>query len=308
MASSTARSPRPLPAALRVARFAMRGLGTVSPASAGRVAARLYFTPRRHRRPGRERAWLDDAFRFTIDTRAGALAAHVWHPSPFPWDDRPGTALLVHGWEGRGSQLGAFAAPLTARGVRVVAVDLPGHGASPGERTDVLEMSRALQDAADALGDVRFVIAHSAGCAATALALDPRHGGSLVIERAVLVAPPRSFEGFAARFASIIGLDGATEARFRALVERRFGADVWERYRLDVSRPPQPTLVVHDVDDEEIPFLEGRAVAEAWPDARFLQTKGLGHRRVLRDPEVVAATTRFLVGEDPSLPLANSSR
>ena len=38
----------------------------------------------------------------------------------------------------------------------------------------------------------------------------------------------------------------------------------------------------------------GLAVARAWPDARFKRTFGLGHRRVLRDAGVIAATVAFL--------------
>jgi hypothetical protein len=34
-------------------------------------------------------------------------------------------------------------------------------------------------------------------------------------------------------------------------------------------------------------------VARAWPHGEMLSTHGLGHRRVLRDPRVVAAVSAF---------------
>ena len=42
----------------------------------------------------------------------------------YSWGSGP-TVLLVHGWEGRGSQLSAFAPALVKAGFRVVAVDMP---------------------------------------------------------------------------------------------------------------------------------------------------------------------------------------
>ena len=56
----------------------------------------------------------------------------------------------------------------------------------------------------------------------------------------------------------------------------------------------QPLLVVHDRGDAEIPWQHGTALARAWPGAELLMTEGLGHRRVLRDPDVVAASVAFV--------------
>ena len=42
--------------------------------------------------------------------------------------------LLVHGWEGRGAQLGSLVGPLVEAGLSVVAFDAPAHGDSPGNR------------------------------------------------------------------------------------------------------------------------------------------------------------------------------
>ena len=47
-------------------------------------------------------------------------------------------------------------------------------------------------------------------------------------------------------------------------------------------------LVVHDREDREVPLAHGEALAATWPAARLRVTEGLGHRRILRDPEVIA--------------------
>jgi pimeloyl-ACP methyl ester carboxylesterase len=55
-----------------------------------------------------------------------------------------------------------------------------------------------------------------------------------------------------------------------------------------------PALIVHDEDDEEIPFEHGLALARAMPGAQFLPTRGCGHQLVVRNPEVVDRVVRFL--------------
>ena len=54
------------------------------------------------------------------------------------------------------------------------------------------------------------------------------------------------------------------------------------------------TLFVHDRDDAEVAFGSGLALARAWKDARLVATRGLGHRRILRAPEVVQDAIDFI--------------
>ena len=55
-----------------------------------------------------------------------------------------------------------------------------------------------------------------------------------------------------------------------------------------------PALVIHDREDEEVSFAHGEEIAHALPHARLVATSGLGHRAILRDPEVVRETVAFL--------------
>jgi pimeloyl-ACP methyl ester carboxylesterase len=43
-----------------------------------------------------------------------------------------------------------------------------------------------------------------------------------------------------------------------------------------------------------VPYTHGSSIAEAWPGAELFTTTGLGHRAILRDPEVVRRTVEFL--------------
>ncbi len=57
---------------------------------------------------------------------------------------------------------------------------------------------------------------------------------------------------------------------------------------------PVPTLVVHDRGDRQTPYADAERLVGALPDARLVTTEGLGHRRILRDPAVVAEVVDFV--------------
>lgn len=106
-------------------RAGFAAVSAVSPELAGAGAARLFLSTRRHPVPERDRAQLQSAHRWQLAADQGPLAAWTWGPEGAP------TIVLMHGWEGRASQLGLFALPLVAAGYRVVGLDGPGHGESP---------------------------------------------------------------------------------------------------------------------------------------------------------------------------------
>src|SRR5215208_5699212 len=128
-------------------RFFFAVVGRLSPALAGWFAAKLFAWPRRHPRPARERELIARGARLNLP---GGLYATAWGAGP--------TVLLVHGWEGRGAQLGAFVDPLVAAGYRVVALDGPAHGDSPGRTTTGPEFARALIATRDVVGPLAAVV------------------------------------------------------------------------------------------------------------------------------------------------------
>jgi pimeloyl-ACP methyl ester carboxylesterase len=273
-------------AAERVTRAALAVAAAVSPAMAAGWAEALFFTPPR---PRKSRSLLPPgADRLAVESRVGRLAVWSWGSGP--------AVYLVHGWGGRAEQLGAFVAPLVARGLRAIAVDGPGHGASAGRRSSGVDIGRALADVVAQLGPSRAVIAHSLGAAAATFAV--REG--LQVERLVFIGAPADPLTWVERFGRRLGLSRAVMAEMRRLSEKRIQAR-WEDLPLvplrGLSEPP-PLLVVHDRDDHEVPFTDGAAIAAAWPGARLLETGGLGHRRVLRDPAVVASVAGFVAGEE----------
>src|SRR5690606_23386303 len=217
------------------------------------------------------------------------------------WGKGP-TVLLVHGWGGHAGHLHAIGQALCERGLRVVAYDAPAHGQSGpsrlgARRVTLVEIADALRIVAAGAGPLHGLVAHSGGCTAAALAL---RGGWTGPRRMALVAPFALPSQAVAPFGRAIGASDAVTARFSARVQVWLGRP-WTEFDmtgLPASRTPPPSLVVHDAGDREVPAAHGRALAGAWPGARWLETAGLGHRRLLRDPAVVARVAGFIAGGD----------
>ncbi len=256
----------------------------VSPDAAARYAVRLFSTPRRHARPAREAEALQSARRSTLLHAGHAIPVWSWGDVAAP------AALLVHGWEGRGAQLAAFVPSLVDLGLRVVTFDAPGHGEAEAPRDNVVDHARALHAVAEHAGDVRLVVAHSMGAAATLLAT--RFG--LSADAYALVAPPSSPAPWVDQFAQFHGLSEDLRLAMVRTIEQNVGFAMSELDAgVDAAALEVPLLVVHDEDDREVLPAEGKKLVHAARDARFVSTRGLGHRRVLRAPEVLAEVEAF---------------
>jgi len=264
----------------------VRLLSRVSASAASRVAFELFRTPRRHRLPERERVLLRDAAPFELRLSTSTLI-RGWR-----WGEDSGPlVILFHGWEGRGSQLAAFAGPLVGRGFRVVAFDAPGHGSSSGLQSSLPHFAWSLRGVADSEGTPHAIIGHSLGCAAATLAM--RDG--LAISKAVFVAPPLNPSDYTQQFGAIFGLSDEVIDGLRNRIEERF-LRKWNDYSLATMAPAMSSdlLVVHDRDDVETPWPVGARLVELWPGSRLITTEGLGHRRILRDPSVIEEAIAFI--------------
>lgn len=269
-------------------RMGFRILGKAAPDVASAAAERLFRSPRRHQRPAWEHEVLAAATPLRLPFGSDSLPAWSWGEGP--------VVLLVHGWEGRGSQLGAFVDPLVEMGFRVVAFDAPGHGDSPRRHGTVVEIARAVGAALSELGPVHAIVAHSVGCVAATYALSRVTAGAA--PKLVFVAPPASPEPFVRSFKRLLGLDDEVARRMVERIEERYGVPLADLNAGRLApRMNAPLLVVHDREDRDVPFEAGAGLADVWPGARLRETRGLGHRRLLRAPDVVSDVAEFVSGE-----------
>jgi pimeloyl-ACP methyl ester carboxylesterase len=250
------------------------------------LAARLFLHPPRKRRPPLPEVPGLPARRLTVPSGRYDLAAWSWGEGP--------AVLLVPGWMGSAAQMTPFVAPLVATGHRVVTFDPPAHGHSSGRTAAVPDARDAVVAVAGRCGPLQGVVAHSVGGTAAALALV----NGLRMERAALIAPAAELGFFVRSFARTLGF---TAPRAESVVHRVYSLVGVPPEALDLRllrpRHPIPLLVLHDPQDATVPFAHGQAIAATWPRATLRPLEGLGHRRMLADPETVEAVVRFVSAE-----------
>lgn len=275
-----------VPPHLQAPRLLRRALGAtarLSPALAARLSYPLFMTPRRYAAPERERAVLAQARGERLRLAGREVQSYRWGAGP--------TVLLVHGWAGRGAQLGDMVEPLLGEGLQVVALDFPGHGASRGRRTTIREMSAQILELAHREGGLAGLVAHSLGGLASLSAV----AAGAPTRRLALISAPSAVEPLMDIFAAAVGVDQRVRRRLQELVEARVGLPMahydsrWLKPRVRI-----PTLLVHDREDRDVPWQEAERLSRDWPAAQLHLSQGLGHRRILRDPAVVSRVTQFL--------------
>jgi pimeloyl-ACP methyl ester carboxylesterase len=267
-------------------RFLFATLGPLFPGLMSRWAYRLWFRTRRFPESAAGKRIVRDARSETVSVDGIPVVVHVWGEGS--------TVLFLHGWSGRGSQVAAFVEPLLAAGYRVVAPDAPGHGETPGDRTNILEGAAAAQAVGERFGPVSAAITHSFGGMVLAYAM--RHG--LSVGRVVMISAPAHVGYLVAGFAQTLAIPDSVIAAMQKRIDQRFSGEIWERLSTvySVKELSAPALIIHDEDDTSVGWEQGKIIADAWPGAQFIKTSGLGHGRILRDKQVVAAAIDFIKG------------
>jgi len=257
-------------------------LGRLSPRHTAEFAANIFSTPRAVRRPKWETALLERGRALALDC---GLSATEWG-APDGWP-----VILLHGWEGRGAQLGYFVDPLVALGHRVIALDGPAHGGSPGKRASPVEFARALLAVSEQLGPLHTVVGHSMGARAAIIAL----GLGLPTRKLVLLGTPAAFEDVVEKFSDELGIPAKMRGHLKNTLRRRANVPP-ELMHLQTIASTQslPVLVVHDVRDHLVPVDAGREAAAAFRHGTYLEVDTGGHRKMLKAKPVVDAVAEFV--------------
>ena len=282
---------RAIPGA-RLLRAVLALLQRAWPALAVRLASRVFLTPLPAKWP-----------------RSGTPWPAPWRAARWPFEGGSLTVyrlgqrtsgpvlLLVHGWGGNAVQMRPLAEQIAAQGLCPVLIDLPAHGRSAGWKTTLPQFARAIEYVGARLAQegepVHAIAAHSLGATASAFAA----ARGLPVERMVLLAPAASPPAYTHLFARVFGLSERTRAAMQARIEAREAALMpqFEPSAL-AARLGIPVLVAHDRDDRVNSFADGEAYVQALPRAELFATEGLGHNRLLKDPQLIARVAAFLRG------------
>lgn len=272
----------------KFARLLFPAFARFTPGAVANFALKLFLSPPRIKTPSWERPFIESAV-------TGTLSVYDRPFRTYAWGSGERTIVMCHSWGGRASQLGNFIGPLTAAGFRVVAFDAPAHGASAGKQTDMMEYSSAVNAVVTHFGSVCGILGHSFGAGNSLFAWD-RFGFD--VPCMALIGCFSNATWVTDRFGEILGIPKAVLLEMRAMLEWRYEGKLnWAS--LDIGKFaqnfPGELLMVHDHDDLEIPYFHAEKIlAMAMrPSVRLMSTRGQGHRRILRDQQVIARVVDF---------------
>ncbi|AOF91614.1 alpha/beta fold hydrolase [Sinorhizobium sp. RAC02] len=287
---------------LKVIRLALSSVAAVSPAAAGRAAFRLFATtPGRRSRTAKERelfarseGWMRQAQRVELSFAGGTAVAHRF--AARPCEAFAGRVLVVHGWGSQAAYLSALTEGLVAAGHEVVALDLPGHGASRG-RTLTLPMAvRAIDAAWQRFGGFDYFCGHSFGGASLACAASglvpyvPAHRP----RRLVTIGSPSEMSWLFKDLGRYLKLGAKAQVALEDHVERIAGAPLSAFDAANgAGRLNTPMLVIHAEDDKEVPAMHARRYAAAGSNVTLEWANGFGHRRIVSAEPVIDRIVDF---------------
>jgi len=277
-----------MPFALRIMRFIFSTIGPFFPEYLGKLAYEFWFSTQRYKTPTKELPSKNSAAIEIMD--AHGLPVHI-----YKWGDMSAPKVLfAHGWSGRGTQCAFFIEPLLQAGFQVISFDGPAHGETPGKQTSILQFADVILEIEKQYGPFDAAFTHSFGGMLLAYAMTL----NMDIKRVVCICPPDTFDTIFKGFQLTLDLpDVVMQA-----VNSKFYATHGFRLREAISTITtvktlsNQALIIHDENDTEVPLNCGKHVADAWPNARFIKTSGLGHRRIMRDRDVIKKTVDFLTG------------
>lgn len=289
-----------------VQRLGIAALGAaayVTPRIAGRIGYDIFCTPptglaldeAEKKLAAKLTPLFDEAEPHHVATSDASVHAYRWRTEQSP---SRGQVLLIHGWTAQAMVMGLFVKPLLSAGFDVVAIDLPGHGKSTGNRLSMLIGANAVLALDAAIGPFAALVTHSFGGLVASLAVE---GGSpiargIATDRLVLIAAPNSLRLATKQFSDELGFGPRLHHRLEREIEsraRRPIEDITAGKLL--AKAGKPVLLIHDRDDDAVAFSEAEAIVATTNGLATLEpTTGLGHRRIVVMPHVVRRTVRFL--------------
>lgn len=199
--------------------------------------------------------------------------------------------LLLHGWESRASHMAPFVPGLLKAGFSAVALDAPAHGESEGVSTNAVDYGRAVTSFANTFGKIGGAVAHSVGSAAALYAF----ARGIKVNGSVHISGPASMSRVIRRGGQAGGLNESSIDRLESLMEKNVGVPLSVLSVAELRQGFQHrSLIIHDPEDVEMPVSESEELSREWTGSALRLVHGVGHRRILRSPEVISTSIDFI--------------
>jgi pimeloyl-ACP methyl ester carboxylesterase len=212
----------------------------------------------------------------------------------YAWQtDRTDKILILHGFESRAYNFDRYIQPILKAGYGVYAMDAQAHGKSEGKTITVPEYVDMLRELEKQTGKFSGYMAHSFGGLAISLYKEQERDH---LSKIVLIAPATETSSAINLFVRFFRLSSAMKEGINDYILKKSGktTDYYsvKRAMLQIANP---VLWIHDEDDDITPIEDIKPLLDEQPEnIEFMITRGLGHRKVYKDNNVVKKIISFL--------------
>ena len=260
------------------------------PFVAVRAAEKLFTTPFHSKRRDIEKEMLESAERFLIPMgKHHQLAGYRWGKETDP------AILFVHGWTATATCFVNFIDPLLEKGYQVISYDSIAHGETSGISVSLTEWADTVIATMKKIGKVHCIVGHSLGSGAIVIASSLK----LKTDKLILISPVADITKVTEQFAKALSIPERIMEKTHQYAwnkyhasASKYGANWSDVFASDFN---VPTLIIHDINDKEIDISNARQLAKQWSWAELIETKRLGHRRILLNPDVITASLKFVM-------------
>lgn len=199
-------------------------------------------------------------------------------------------ALLIHGWNGRGTQMVTIAKELIDLGYTVISFDAPGHGKSTKNTTVMTDFMEAAFVLERYYKEFDLIVGHSLGAMSTINVL----GRGFKAKKAITIGSGDDIMNIIEYFVKGIGLKEKMVSKFKVAFETKYNEQI-ENYTVheQIKKIEIPVFIIHDKNDLDVHFSASETIHKNAKNSKLLLTEKLGHRKILGDSKVIAQIKEF---------------
>jgi len=191
------------------------------------------------------------------------------------WKGNETVLFLIHGWESNSARWKKALPYIIKSRYTIVAIDAPAHGLSSGRDFNAHKYSQYIHHVAK-MYPPKILIGHSIGGKAC-LHYQTIHN-NLNVEKIVVLGAPSDFKVIFENYVSLLGLNSKVNNELINFYKENFNLSNQEiGGPLFSDNKNLKGLIAHDLEDTVVSFAEAKKNANAWKEAVFIETKGLGH-------------------------------
>ena len=273
--------------------FTLKILDFISPYLCMRFAGYLWTKPLKYKILKREIPIIKSSKISTVKIKEISKEIKLYR-----WKGKGPKILLVHGWSGRATSMYFIIEKLIENNYDVYSFDAPAHGNSPTSTSNIPEFIACIKELSSSIKSFNGIIGHSGGAFAS-IYYSSIYKNKL--KKLVLISPFNSVYELFHGFFKQINVSKKVGDLMISFYSKKTGIMIDEDLSVHkfARLLKSETLIIHDENDKEISIQNSKLIKSNIKNIQAYFTKGLGHRRILRNESVTKKILDFLQEDMP---------